>query len=97
MNVLEIVAVAALPVILIFAVPKEILAAVKLVKLAPEIAGIDARVVVFPTEVTFPVRFALVVTVEAFPLREAVNIPALKLPLGSLFSRGSSYTSSCVS
>ena len=36
-----------------------------------------------PTEVTSPVKLALVVTVEALPVRAAVIVPALKLPEAS--------------
>ena len=37
-----------------------------------------------PTEVICPVRFALVVTVDALPVKAAVMVPAVKSPLASL-------------
>ena len=43
----------------------------------------EAIEVVLPTEVITPVRFALVVTVEAFPFNEAVIVPAEKFPEAS--------------
>lgn len=43
----------------------------------------EAIEVALPTEVTSPVRLALVVTVEALPVRLAVMVPAEKFPLAS--------------
>ena len=40
--------------------------------------------VVLPTDVTSPARFALVVTLDAVPVKLAVIVPALKLPEASL-------------
>jgi hypothetical protein len=37
-------------------------------------------VATLPTEVTWPVRLAFVVTVDALPVKEAVIVPALKFP-----------------
>ena len=37
-----------------------------------------------PTDVTCPVKFALVVTLDAVPVSDAVIVPALKLPEPSL-------------
>jgi len=37
-----------------------------------------------PTDVTCPVKFALVVTLDAVPVSEAVIVPALKFPEASL-------------
>jgi hypothetical protein len=39
--------------------------------------------VALPTEVTSPVRLALVVTFDAVPVKLAVIVPAVKLPLPS--------------
>jgi hypothetical protein len=39
--------------------------------------------VALPTEVTSPVRLALVVTFDAVPVKLAVIVPAVKLPLAS--------------
>ena len=41
-------------------------------------------VVALPTDVTSPVKFALVVTFDAVPVKVAVIVPAAKLPLPSL-------------
>ena len=40
----------------------------------------EPKEVALPTEVTAPVRLALVVTVEALPLSAAVMVPAEKFP-----------------
>ena len=66
---------AALPEIL-----PETLAPVRLVRLAPLIAGSEATVVIFPIEVTFPVRFALVVTVVALPVKLPIKVGAEIVP-----------------
>ena len=69
------VAVPALPETLMFAVPAEILPAVRFVRFAPLMAGSEAIVVALPTLVTLPVRLALVVTVAALPVMLPVSVP----------------------
>ncbi len=44
----------------------------------------DAIDVALPTDVMGPVKLALVVTVDALPFKDAVMVPAEKLPVVSL-------------
>ena len=54
---------------------------VRLVRLAPLMAGREAIVVAFPTDVTLPVRLALVVTVAALPVTLMPQVPLAPEPV----------------